>query len=117
MTDPNDFSFSYNGFAIGPAAQSYSARLFMSSVSTTFYVNDATNNSTVTYGLNISGTGTFTKLGTGTLILTGGNTYTGTTTILDGTLSIGNGVSSGTITSSIVNNSIINVYLPQIYFK
>jgi autotransporter-associated beta strand protein len=53
----------------------------------------------------ISGTGRLTKLGENTLILTGYNTYSGGTTIAAGTLQIGNGGSSGSITGDILNNS------------
>ena len=45
----------------------------------------------MTYGGVISGTGSLTQAGTGTLILTGANTYSGGTTISVGTLQIGNG--------------------------
>jgi len=46
-----------------------------------------------------------TKTGSGTLILTGTNLYTGTTTISNGTLQLGDGTTNGTInnTSSITN--------------
>ena len=54
MTDPNDFSFSYNGFAIGLVAQTYSARLFMSSVSTNFILTADTSNITDTYDFYLS---------------------------------------------------------------
>ena len=46
---------------------------------------------TLSLAANISGTGTLSKAGSGTLILTGNNTYTGGTTIGGGTLQIGNG--------------------------
>ena len=51
----------------------------------------------MTYGGVISGTGTVTKQGAGTLTLTGANSYTGLTTISAGTLEIGDGNTSGTI--------------------
>ncbi len=44
---------------------------------------------------NDSGTGSLTKTGAGKMVLTASNTYTGTTTIGQGTLSAGNIVVSG----------------------
>ncbi len=69
----------------------------------------STSQSTATsYGgilQNGSGTMAFTKLGAGTLTLTGANTYTGTTTIAEGTLEIGGGSTTGSLASTrIVNN-------------
>jgi outer membrane autotransporter protein len=52
---------------------------------------------TVTMGQAISGTGSLTKLATGTAILTGDNSYTGMTTISGGILQIGNGSTAGTL--------------------
>jgi autotransporter-associated beta strand protein len=62
-----------------------------------------TNNST--YGGTISGTGTLTKLGTGTLYFTGENDYGGVSTITAGTLSIGDGGTTGSISNSSISNS------------
>ncbi len=61
----------------------------------------------ITAGYTISGTGTLRKEGAGTLILTGNNTYNGTTTINAGSLQIGNGGTSGSIggTASVTNNA------------
>jgi autotransporter-associated beta strand protein len=47
--------------------------------------------------------GSLVKVGSGTLVLTGTNTYTGGTTIEFGTLQIGNGETSGSIARNVVN--------------
>ena len=56
------------------------------------------DNLTVSYA--ISGGGSLVKLGGGTVILAGNNTYSGATTINAGTLQIGNGGASGSIGST-----------------
>ncbi|WP_188581654.1 autotransporter domain-containing protein [Azorhizobium oxalatiphilum] len=53
----------------------------------------------------IAGSTGLEKIGAGTLVLTGDNTYSGTTTISAGTLSIGNGGTSGAVSGDIVNNA------------
>ena len=53
---------------------------------------------------HISGTGTLSKAGAGTLILTGNNTYGGGTTITGGTLQLGNGGKSGSIAGNVTDN-------------
>src|SRR5262249_3155923 len=59
---------------------------------------------TLTLGAAISGSGTLSKAGAGTLILTGNNTYGGGTTITGGTLQLGNGGASGSIAGNVTNN-------------
>ena len=59
----------------------------------------------------ISGTGTLSQQGSGTLILTGANTYSGGTTINPGTVQVGSGSSSGSLgTGTITNNGALVVY-------
>ncbi len=65
---------------------------------------------TVTFDGVISGTGGLTQLGSGTLILTSNNPFTGTTTISAGTLQLGNGEPSGAVNSVlIVDNGILDI--------
>jgi fibronectin-binding autotransporter adhesin len=62
----------------------------------------------LTFTQVISGGGTFTQGGSGTTTLTNNNTFTGTTTISSGVLQLGNGGSTGSVTStSIVNNGTL----------
>lgn len=78
-------------------------------------VNNATlifnRSDDITYAGVISstgtGTGTVTKQGAATLFLTGNNTYTRTTTISAGTLSIGDGGTTGSVAGSITNNAAL----------
>ena len=62
---------------------------------------------TSTVAQGITGTGQLTKAGTGSLTLTGTNTYTGGTTIAAGTLRLGNGVTSGSITGDVMDNGAL----------
>ena len=61
----------------------------------------------LTYAGLISGAGTVTKSGAGTLTLTGDNTYTGATTISAGTLSLGNGGTTGSVAGNIVDDAAL----------
>ena len=55
----------------------------------------------------ISGTGNVQQNGTGTTVLVGSNTYTGGTIINAGTLQIGNGRTTGSITGNVTDNGIL----------
>ncbi|MCL2639552.1 MAG: autotransporter-associated beta strand repeat-containing protein, partial [Phycisphaerales bacterium] len=59
------------------------------------------------FASQITGTGSLTQAA-GTTILTADNSYSGGTTISGGTLQIGNGGTTGSITGNVVNNSILS---------
>jgi autotransporter-associated beta strand protein len=68
--------------------------------------------STLTVGGAITGTGSVTNNGTGTLILNGNNNYAGVTAVNAGTLQLGNGGTSGTLNPNqsvvLTNNATFN---------
>jgi autotransporter-associated beta strand protein len=55
----------------------------------------------------ITGDGSLTKTGSGTLVLTADNTYTGTTTIDAGMLQVSNAGTTGMVSGNIVNNGTL----------
>jgi len=63
------------------------------------------NNRTATISAVLSGTQGLVKSGTGTLILSGANTYTGTTAITGGTLTVGANGATGNLSSATVTMS------------
>ena len=65
------------------------------------------NNQSTTFSGQIVGGGSIVKAGSGTLVLTGDNTYSGGTTINAGTLQIGNGGTTGSVASNIANNAAL----------
>jgi len=70
----------------------------------TFSIN-RTDSSTLTN--TVSGTGALRKSGTGTAVLTAANTYSGGTLISGGTLQVGNGGTTGSLTNAITNNAAL----------
>ncbi|MEO6847083.1 MAG: autotransporter-associated beta strand repeat-containing protein, partial [Chthoniobacterales bacterium] len=63
----------------------------------------------VTYAGVVSGSGTLEQMGPGTLILTGDHTYTGGTTVSSGTLQLGNGGTTGSVTGNITTEGILAI--------
>lgn len=66
-----------------------------------------TNGNNATFVSTVSGAGSLTKTGTGTLTLSGNNTYSGGTAIDGGTLQIGNGGTTGSITGNVTDNATL----------
>ncbi|GAB3784669.1 autotransporter-associated beta strand repeat-containing protein [Dyella agri] len=66
-------------------------------------VNVNAGNATV-WPADISGSIDLVKVGAGTLVLTGTDSYTGGTTVSAGTLQLGNGGTSGVITGDVIDN-------------
>ncbi|WP_264055444.1 autotransporter-associated beta strand repeat-containing protein [Rhodopseudomonas palustris] len=60
---------------------------------------------TYTFDGYISGVGSVNQIGPGTTVLTGNSNYSGGTTISAGTLQIGNGDRTGSITGDVINNA------------
>ena len=61
----------------------------------------------VAFGGVISGTGSIQQNGIGTTVLVGDNTYSGGTTVSAGTLQLGAGGTTGSITGNVANNGIL----------
>lgn len=61
----------------------------------------------IVYAGAISGAGALVQAGTGALVLTGMNSFTGGTQIVDGTLVLGNGGTSGSITGNVANDGTL----------
>ena len=74
----------------------------------TITVNSMGTGKTATVGLELSGTQGLIKAGTGTLVLTGSNSYSGGTTINAGLLQVGNGGTTGVLGSGTINLNVAN---------
>ena len=100
-----DAAYSLNGsMAVGEISGSASATL-----TTTAWTVGARNTTAIFAGV-ITGN-SVTKVGTGTWILTGNNTYTGSTTINAGAIQIGDGGTSGTLNLNNAYNATDNASL------
>ena len=76
----------------------------------TFNVDSGTN---LTVAGIVAGSNNITKSGDGTLLLSGVNTYSGTTTISVGTLKVSGQLGSGTYSGNIVTLDLLNIlHLP-----
>ncbi|HTW33290.1 MAG TPA: autotransporter-associated beta strand repeat-containing protein, partial [Rhizomicrobium sp.] len=84
--------------------------------STGAIAGNVTDNSNITfdradsngiYAGAITGTGSLTQAGTGTTVLTGANSYSGGTTIANGTLQLGNASAAGSITGNVTDNGTL----------
>lgn len=70
---------------------------------------DSANDFTFTGSGSIVGTTSLVKSGTGNLTLLTNNTYTGNTLINEGSLTLGNGGTSGSIAGNVINNGTLTI--------
>lgn len=74
----------------------------------------ANGSNTNTIGATLSGSGGMTKAGMGTLILTGDNTYTGTTYVGGGTLQVGDGANTSNLgvtgDVTVANGAVLSLF-------
>ncbi|APX68048.1 autotransporter outer membrane beta-barrel domain-containing protein [Brucella sp. 09RB8471] len=68
---------------------------------------DTSSDTTLTQNGDIDGDGALTKTGDGMLVLTGTGTYAGGSIIKEGTLQLGDGGTSGSITGDVTNDGIL----------
>ncbi len=82
---------------------------FHGNTTTRILVEDsqATGGGTATIASVLSGTQTLEKIGAGTLVLTGTNTYSGGTKVTAGTLQVGDGGTAGAVIGDITDNAAL----------
>ena len=84
-----DASVSTHGFTFGGLSGGTNINLWDANFNP-ITLSLGNNNQSTTYSGSVGGSGSFTKIGSGTLTLAGANTYTGTTTVSAGTLDLAN---------------------------
>jgi len=109
--DSSAGTFVLNGSAINLNGDvtNYSANLETININLAL-IGDRTFNvsaGSITLGGVVSGSSGLTKIGTGTLILSTSNTYSSFTTVSAGTLQIGNGGTTGSIATDVLNNAVL----------
>jgi autotransporter-associated beta strand protein len=101
-------SISFGGGTLQHSASNttdYSSR-FSTAASQAYKID--TNGQSITWASALtSAGGSLNKLGSGTLLLSGANTYSGVTTISAGTLQVGAGSTSGSLVGNVVNNATL----------
>ncbi|MBZ9709428.1 autotransporter-associated beta strand repeat-containing protein [Mesorhizobium sp. ESP7-2] len=76
---------------------------------------DTDNSTVLTLTGAVGGAGALTKDGAGTLVLTADSTYGGGTTISAGTLQLGNGGATGSITGDVLDNGLLSFNRSNLY--
>lgn len=93
--------------ATGTTLQAASSVSLGNTVDVAGVANMDTNGNNLGLSGVISGVGAVTKMGAGTLTLTGANTYAGGTTVSVGTLAVGNNAALGTGSLAMANNTTL----------
>jgi autotransporter-associated beta strand protein len=103
-------AFTFGGLAASSAGTGFNLAL-RNDASTSIALTVGGNHSSTTYKGVLSGSGSVIKTGSGTLILAGANTYTGNTTVSNGTLQVDGSTASPTTVNSgatLAGNGLVN---------
>jgi len=94
------FGTGTNSYTVGALAGSGNFAL-QDTASSAVTLRAGNNNASSSYSGDLTGAGSLVKVGTGTLTLTGSNSFSGAVTVTDGGLQIGQGGVAGTLTSDV----------------